>query len=192
MRSDAAGNVQRTAEGVDTKAPGIVLGILGFAVFTAVGARLSVPLPGTPVPMTLQPVAVLLAGVVLGSRAGAASQIAYLAAGFVGLPVFAAGGGAAYLLGPTGGYLLAFPVAAAVAGIGARDRGSWLREALWLAAALGVIHAGGLSWLALLGGGSLVASTGVSPFILGDALKVVLVLAISRYGWGALRRADQA
>jgi biotin transport system substrate-specific component len=106
----------------------------------------------------------------------------------MGLPVFAAGGGAAYLLGPTGGYLLAFPVAAAIAGMAKSRRGSWFREAAWLAAALGMIHIGGLAWLAALGGESLVAATGVRVFVLGDALKVMLVLAIVRGGPAALRR----
>ncbi|MGH7539390.1 MAG: biotin transporter BioY, partial [Gemmatimonadota bacterium] len=86
-----------------------VIAVLAFAALTALGARIAVPLPGTPVPFTFQVVAVLLAGVLLGPRLGAASQAAYLAAGASGLPIFAAGGGVAYLLGPTGGYLLAFP-----------------------------------------------------------------------------------
>ncbi len=167
---------------------GLVLGVLGFAALTALGARLSVPLPGTAVPMTLQPVAVLLAGVVLGSRAGAASQVAYLAAGALGLPLFAAGGGAAYLLGPTGGYLLAFPVAAAVAGLASDRARGWFGAALTLALALAVIHLGGLAWLWILGGRALVESTGVGVFLLGDLLKVMLVLAIARWGRGALRR----
>lgn len=168
---------------------GLMLGVLGFAALTALGARLSVPLPGTAVPMTLQPVAVLLAGVALGSRAGAASQVAYLAAGALGLPLFAAGGGAAYLLGPTGGYLLAFPVAAAVAGLTTDRARGWFGAALTLALALAVIHLGGLAWLWILGGRALVETTGVRVFLLGDLLKVMLVLAIARWGRGALRRA---
>jgi biotin transport system substrate-specific component len=180
MSREAARSVQPTLTGAATRAPGVVLGIFGFAVLTAVAARLSVPLPGTAVPMTMQPVAVLLAGALLGSRAGAASQVAYLTAGLIGLPVFAAGGGAAYLLGPTGGYLLAFPVAAAIAGMAHSGARKWFSSALWLAVALGVIHLGGLAWLGILGGKALIASTGVSPFLLGDALKVLLVLAIVR------------
>ncbi len=181
MSSQAAHSVQVTDAGARSRAPGVILGIFGFALLTALGARLSVPLPGTAVPMTLQPVAVLLAGVVLGSRAGAASQVAYLAAGAAGLPVFAAGGGLAYLLGPTGGYLLAFPVAAAVAGLASSRGRGWFGAAVWLAVAVGVIHLGGLSWLAILGGEALVTSTGVRPFILGDVLKVLLVLAVGRW-----------
>ena len=162
--------------------------MLGFAALTALGARLSVPLPGMVVPMTLQPVAVLLAGAFLGSRAGAASQVAYLAAGAMGLPVFVAGGGAAYLLGPTGGYLLAFPVAAAIAGLAKTAQGGWFREALSLAIALAAIHLGGLAWLAVWGGESLAAGTAVRAFIVGDALKVMLVLALVHWGPGVWRR----
>jgi biotin transport system substrate-specific component len=188
MSPEAARSVHPTVTGTATRAPGVIVGILGFAALTALAARLSVPLPGTAVPMTMQPVAVLLAGALLGSRAGAASQVAYLAAGAVGLPVFAAGGGAAYLLGPTGGYLLAFPVAAAIAGMAHTPARKWYSSALWLALALGAIHLGGLAWLGILGGEALIATTGVRPFLLGDGLKVLLVLAIVR--WGRTRRAD--
>jgi biotin transport system substrate-specific component len=188
MSRDAARSANPALAGADSRAPGVILGVLGFAALTALGARLSVPLPGLVVPMTLQPVAVLLAGAVLGSRAGAASQVAYLAAGVMGLPVFAAGGGAAYLLGPTGGYLLAFPIAAAIAGLAGKRSGSWIGAALALGAALVVIHLGGLSWLAIIGGESASPASVLRPFILGDALKVLLVLAIVRWGPGILRR----
>src|SRR5438132_6987957 len=87
-------------------------------VLTAIAAQVSVPLPFTPVPFTFQPMIVLLGGAALGSRLGMTSQIAYLALGIAGLPVFAASGtlppGAARLLGPTGGYLMAYPFAAFV------------------------------------------------------------------------------
>ncbi|MBT8478196.1 MAG: biotin transporter BioY [Gemmatimonadetes bacterium] len=186
MSREAVRSVNPAVAGV--RSPAVVLGVLGFAALTALGARLSVPLPGLVIPMTLQPVAVLLAGAVLGSRAGAASQVLYLAAGAAGLPVFAAGGGAAYLLGPTGGYLLAFPAAAAVAGLAGKRSSTWPRAALWLGLALVVIHLGGIAWLSIIGGESLNASSLLRPFILGDALKVLLVLAVVRWGPGILRR----
>jgi len=89
--------------------------ILVFGAATAAGARIEIP--HQPVPYTLQTLAVLLAGAFLGPRNGAVSQIAYLCAGVLGAPVFAGGGfGLARILGPTGGYLLAFPIAAAVVG----------------------------------------------------------------------------
>src|SRR3954463_9008033 len=87
------------------------------ALLGAAAAQVVVPLPFTPVPMTLQPLAVLVVGGLLGAAAGVSALILYLAVGALGLPVFAAGGsGVLHLVGPTGGYLLAFPVAAAVTG----------------------------------------------------------------------------
>src|SRR5688572_15461995 len=94
--------------------------VLFMTALTAAAAQVSVPLPFTPVPFTFQPMVVLLAGLTLGSRFGSASQLLYLAAGIAGLPVFAASvtlpPGALRLLGPTGGYLLAYPLAAFVTG----------------------------------------------------------------------------
>src|SRR5438445_8064889 len=101
------------------------IGAVAFiTVLTAAAAQISVPLPFTPVPFTFQPMVVLLGATALGPRLGMASQILYLALGFAGLPVFAASPllpqGAARLLGPTGGYLMAYPLAAFTAG--------WLAE----------------------------------------------------------------
>jgi len=152
------------------------LAVGAFAALTAVGARIAVPLPGTVVPFTFQVVAVLLAGLVLGPRLGVASQAAYLVAGVSGLPVFAAGGGAAYLLGPTGGYLLAFPIAAALAGLGAERAGlGW--KALFCALGIVAIHAGGIAWLGLVAGAG-TALAALEPFAISDVLKLILVLLI--------------
>lgn len=154
------------------------LAVFVFAALTAVGAKLAVPLPGTSVPFTLQVFAVLLSGIVLGPRLGASSQLLYLGAGIAGLPVFMAGGGLAYLLGPTGGYLLAFPFAAAIAGWAAgRSRGALPMIA---GATLGVacIHLAGISWLAALGGESVAFRVGVFPFLPGDVLKIALVVLV--------------
>lgn len=153
--------------------------VLGFAVLTAIGARIAVPLPGSPVPFTFEVVAVLAAGFLLGPRLGAASQLTYLAAGAAGLPVFAAGGGLAYLLGPTGGYLLAYPVAALVVGLIARDRGlGW--QTVGLLAGVALIYLGGVAWLTpALGAGRAIA-LGAAPFVLVDLLKVLLVLLAGR------------
>lgn len=147
------------------------LGVVGFALLTALSAKVALPLPGTPIPFTFQPMVVLMAGAVLGWRMGMLSQVLYLGAGLVGLPVFAAGGGALYLLGPTGGYLMAYPAAAAVAGLAAHGA----RGVLALLAALAVIYAGGVSWLAVTGEASLALAWGLRPFILADLVKVVLV-----------------
>src|SRR5262245_31132406 len=94
-----------------------VVAVVAFAALTALGARLAVPLPGLPVPVTMQTLVVTLAGALLGPYLGAASQVLYLLAGISGLPVFALGSGFAYVFGPTGGYLLSYPVAAALTGL---------------------------------------------------------------------------
>lgn len=153
--------------------------VLGFALLTAVGARIGVPLPGSPVPFTFQVVAVLAAGLLLGPRLGAASQVAYLAAGAAGLPVFAAGGGLAYLLGPTGGYLLAYPLAAMVVGWMATGRGTG-RRAAGLLAGVAVIYVGGVAWLTPSLGVTGAVAAGVAPFVVVDLLKVLLVLLAGR------------
>ena len=93
------------------------VGVVGFAAALALASQVAIPVPGTPVPITLQPFVVVLAGLWLGPVAGAASMLLYLAAGALGLPVFAPMGamGVARLAGPTGGYLLAWPLAAWIA-----------------------------------------------------------------------------
>src|SRR6059058_2472662 len=99
-----------------------VVGVIGFAAAVAAASQIAIPLPFTPVPITLQPMLVVLAGMWLGPRAGASSMMLYLAAGAAGLPVFTPIGaaGIARFVGPTSGYLLAYPVAAYVAGALAR------------------------------------------------------------------------
>ncbi|HET9725553.1 MAG TPA: biotin transporter BioY, partial [Gemmatimonadales bacterium] len=127
---------------------GVALGTLAVAA----AAQVAVPVPLSPVPMTLQPLAVLAVGGLLGSAGGVAALAAYLALGASGLPVFAGGSaGAVHLLGPTGGYLLAFPVAAGVTGALA-SRGGVLRTLLACALGMVLIHLGGVAQLAILGG----------------------------------------
>lgn len=155
-------------------------GVLGVAALTALGARIAVPLPGTPVPFTFQVVAVLLAGYLLGPRGGAASQAAYLAAGVAGLPVFAAGGGPAYLLGPTAGYLLAFPAAAALVGLAVSRRAGLGAHLAGLAGGLVIIHAAGAAWLSLVAGHPEAVAAGVAPFLGAGAVKLLLVLVVGR------------
>ncbi|MFN2165099.1 MAG: biotin transporter BioY, partial [Anaerolineae bacterium] len=147
--------------------------VLGGSLLIALCAQVAVRMPFSPVPVTLQTLAVLLAGASLGSRRGAMSVMVYLAQGLSGLPVFAGGAfGPSYLLGPTGGYLLGF-VAAAYAVGWLAERGWDRRPATMLAAmAMGsaVIYAVGLPWLAAYVGDA-AWETGLLPFLVGDAVK---------------------
>jgi biotin transport system substrate-specific component len=151
------------------------------ALLVGVAAQVVVPLPFTPVPMTLQPLAVLVVGALLGPAAGVSALLLYIALGALGFPVFAAGGsGVLHLIGPTGGYLLAFPVAAGITGAMVRSAPSSVLRVL-LACAIGmvIIHVGGVAQLALLGGDPGTAfRIGFVPFLTGDLLKVGLAAAI--------------
>jgi len=145
-----------------------------------------------PVPLTLQPFAVLLLGLLLSPRLAAATLLAYLGEGAIGLPVFSPGPasmpGLAHLFGPTGGYLLAYPVAAMIISVISR-RGRSLTWAL-AGAAVGnlVILSCGALWLAALTHASLsqVLTQAILPFLPGDALKVVAAAALAT-GWQRLR-----
>jgi biotin transport system substrate-specific component len=152
--------------------------ITSAALLTALLAQIRVPLPFTPVPVSGQTLAVLLAGAVLGARRGFLSQVLYLAAGAAGLHVFAAGS----LTGPTAGYLWSFPLAALVAGWlverGA-DRGT-LTLALAMFAADACILAGGVLWLRVSMALSLRQALllGFAPFWLGEVLKIALIASL--------------
>lgn len=159
--------------------------VLAFALLTAFSAHASVPLPGTPVPVSLQTLVVLMSGLLLGPALGASAQMLYLAAGAAGLPVFAMGVGLPYLFGPTGGYLLAFPAAAAIAGaVATYATGSTARRvgmtvvAATLATA--AVYAGGWSQLSLLTGDAGTAfRAGVLPFLAGDVAKIVVAVILT-------------
>lgn len=197
---------------VGTRVAAVVLG----ALLVAVAAQISIPLPGTPVPMTLQPMAVLLVGGLLGAPLGALSMILYLAMGAAGLPVFTPTVpliGAARLLGPTGGYLLAYPVAAWVVGwfsdpgrqpgvknpsgasmpaqnpvagpvfvdpgLAPGVREPWVQIAIGVVVGLILIHLGGLAQLAILTGSvSSAARLATWPFLLGDLLKLAILVPV--------------
>ena len=157
-----------------------VLAVVGFALLTALLAQLRFDLPYSPVPITGQTFAVLLAGAVLGLRRGFASQASYLALGAMGMPVFAGGlGGPMVLAGPTAGYLWSFPVAAGLLGW-LVERGasrSTAKLALSLFASDFLILASGTTWLALLFGqpARVVLQWGVVPFIVSNVVKVAAV-----------------
>ena len=168
------------------------LAVLLGAALVAAAAQVSVPLPGTPVPLTLQPLAVLVVGGLLGAPLGAASLLLYLALGAAGLPVFTPFGvpGLGRLLGPTGGYLLAYPLAAFAVGRIAGDaarRGGW-QLVLGVLAGLALIHLGGLVQLGILTGSlSDAARFGTRPFLVSDLLKLVIAVLILRPSVSPLR-----
>jgi biotin transport system substrate-specific component len=161
-----------------------VAGLALAVVATAIGAQVRVPLPWTTVPMTLQPLFVILAGALLGTRLGAASMAVYLAVGVLGAPVFSGGGaGVGWLMGPTGGYLVAFPAAAGAVGWLAGDRaGGSVRLFVALVAGLALIYLGGVTHLAILTGRdwSSLLALGVLPFLGGDLVKVLIALIVAR------------
>jgi len=156
-----------------------VSAVVFVAVLTAAASQVSLPLPFTPVPFTFQPVIVLLGAALLGPRLGACSQLLYLAAGIAGFPVFAASltlpQGGARLLGPTGGYLMAYPAAAFLTGwLASRgfDR-RYSTAVLAMLAGLAVVFTGGVLWLAQFAGGLGAAlRAGFMPFALADVAKV--------------------
>ncbi len=156
--------------------------VVGGSLFVALCARLSLPLPFTPVPLTLANLGVLVVGLTLGSRAGFAALTLYLAEGALGLPVFSVGpGGIAQLLGPTGGYLLAYPFAAFVAGwIGERGKKHFSRFLVAAVAGEIVVFAGGLGWLAMLAqaGAPQAARLGLYPFVFAEIMKIMSAAGI--------------
>jgi len=164
------------------------ISIAAGAIIVALAAQVAVPLPYSPVPLTLQGLAVLLVGGLFGGAVGAAAMVLYLLAGAYGAPVFAFGGsGLARLLGPTGGYLLAFPLAASLTGSLA-VRGRFLRSLLAAAIGMAAIHAAGLAQLTLLLGDTASPfAMGIVPFVVQDSLKVVLAALVLWRGHGMLR-----
>jgi biotin transport system substrate-specific component len=166
----------------DRRARGAI-GVLAFVLATTFGSYVAVPLPWTPVPMTLQPMFVILAGAVLGPWLGAAAMATYLAVGAAGAPVFALGGaGFPWLMGPTGGYLLAYPAAAFLTGWIAGREGGLLRLAVGLLLGMTAIYTGGVSQLFILTRedlGTLLA-VGVLPFALGDLTKILMAGVLTR------------
>jgi biotin transport system substrate-specific component len=171
-----------------------VASVVLMAALTAAAAQISIPLPFTPVPFTLQPMVVLLGGAALGARLGMASQVLYLVAGIAGLPVFAASAvlpqGALRLMGPTGGYLMSYPFAAFMTGWLA-ERGfdrRYVTSMIAMACGLAVVFACGVTWLALFArpagaGFSAALRTGLYPFLPADILKVFAAAAVMPGVW---------
>ena len=161
------------------------IGVAAFVVMTALGAHVRIPLPWTPVPITLQTFFVQLAGATLGPALGPLSQAIYLLVGVAGVPVFAGGGGLLVLLrGVTTGYLLGFVVATALVGRLVRVRQDpgflWILGSM--AAGSLAVYACGVLWLAWSLGLSLPSALaqGMLPFLLGDALKTSAAAGLYR------------
>jgi biotin transport system substrate-specific component len=165
--------------------------VLSASLFVALCARVTLPLPFTPVPLTLQNFGVLLVGLTLGSRRGFAALALYLIEGASGMPVFnpAGPGGVAQLMGVTGGFLLAYPFAAGLAGwIAERGKASFARAAAAGVLAEVVLLAGGLSWLAVLTHSFAQALRfGLYWFVFAEVIKVMLAAAVST-GWQYTRK----
>jgi biotin transport system substrate-specific component len=186
--------LDRSLAQTDARAAVRVGAVLLAVVLTAIAAQFTLHVPFKAVPFTLTPLAVMLTGAALGSRLGFVAQVLYLAAGAAGLPVFAPSPflppGAGRLIGPTGGYLLAYPVAAFVTG--------WLAERGWdrrygtsfasMLAGLAIIFIGGISWLSVLPGGTLwgAVADGFTSFIVWDIMKAAIAAFLLPAAWRLL------
>jgi biotin transport system substrate-specific component len=162
-----------------------------FSLLTALAAQIVIPVG--PVPITGQTFAVLLTGALLGSRLGAMAMIIYLVEGAVGLPFFYGGhGGFGHILGPTGGYLVAFPAAAFITGAFAEN--GWDKRFLTAVAAMAVgsivILLAGWLWFSVLMQADALAAFKVSvlPHLPGDIVKILLAAAVLPTGWAVLKR----
>jgi biotin transport system substrate-specific component len=155
--------------------------VVAASLFVALCARVSVPLPFTPVPLTLQNFGVLAVGLTLGSRRGFAALLLYLVEGSFGLPVFSMGGGIAHLFGPTGGFLLTYPLVAFVAGWlyeKSSRRFAWAAFASLIAEI--VLFAGGLSWLAVCTHSiSLAFKYGLYWFVFAEVIKIMMAAGVA-------------
>jgi biotin transport system substrate-specific component len=165
----------------------IVLAVIGSLLLT-ISAKIQVPF--WPVPMTMQTFVVLVLGVAYGWRLAGATVLLYLAQGALGLPVFAGGGGIAYMAGPTGGYLAGFLLAAVAVGWLA-ERG-WARSAPSTLAAMligtAIIFGCGIAWLSTLIGLPQAVSAGLVPFLLSEAVKIALATALVPFAWRLMQR----
>ena len=198
-RLEAPGTLLTTVAGTAAFDRGIRLfATLVVTGLTVLAAQISIPLPFTPVPFTLQPMVVLLGGAALGARLGMMSQVLYLALGMAGFPVFAASPlpqGILRLLGPTGGYLMSYPFAAFLTGALA-ERGfdrNYRTSVLAMGAGLAVIFACGIAWLAWFtrpaaAGLDAALRTGLYPFLPADIIKICLAAGVMPSIWAMLGR----
>ena len=199
-RLDAPGTLLTTVASTAALDRGVrIIAMLIVTGLTAAAAQVSIPLPFTPVPFTLQPMVVLLGGAALGARLGMASQVLYLALGMAGFPVFAVSAvlpqGIFRLLGPTGGYLMSYPFAAYLTGALA-ERGfdrNYRTSVVAMAAGLAVVFACGVAWLAWFArpahvGLDAALKTGLYPFLPADIIKICIAAGVMPSIWAFLGR----
>lgn len=168
-----------------------VMLVLAGSVFIAIAAQISVPM--FPVPMTLQTLAILIVGLTFGSRLGLATLLVYLGEGAMGLPVFANGQGTlAYMMGPTGGFLIGFAAMAWLAGL-AVERGlarGFVGTAAVALAISALLYIPGLAWPAAVMGKTVdvLWLHWMAPFLIGDAVKAVIAALVVTGGWAVVSR----
>jgi biotin transport system substrate-specific component len=182
----------RVGERMSTRLRNAAIVVLG-ALVIYLSARVSIPVPGSPVPVTGQTFGVLLVGGALGFRRGLAGVALYVAVGLVGLPFFAEGrGGVSVILGATGGYIVGFLLAGAL--VGRLAELGWDRR---IAGAVGamlignaVIYLVGVPWLMAVAHFGLAdgIAKGLTPFLIGDAVKLVLAAAAFPVAWWVVGR----
>jgi biotin transport system substrate-specific component len=176
MKSIAKSEAAQPAPFANTAVNEFVI-VLSASLLVAICARVTLPLPFTPVPLTLQNFAVLLVGLALGPRRAFAALTLYLLEGAAGLPVFnpVGPGGIAQLIGPTGGYLMSYPVVALVAGFGAGDATRFVRTLLASVAAELLLFAGGIAWFSLVA--HMPATKALTftlyPFLFAEIIKIM-------------------
>lgn len=168
--------------------------IIGFSLFVALCAQVSIPLSFSPVPVTLQTLAVLLTGAALGSKRGALAMLAYLAEGSAHLPFFAGGASGFPIL--TGGYLVGFVIAAYVVGW-LCERGldrSLFTSAIAMLPGSVIIYLVGATWLGVVlhASAAIALSYGVTPFLVGDLLKLVAAALLLPTAWALVRRVNRS
>lgn len=179
-------------ERLSSRARHVALVVAG-ALLIYLSALIVMPVPGSPVPITGQTFGVLLVGGALGFRRGALAALLYVLLGVVGLPFFAEGrGGIAVIVGATGGYLVGFVLASAI--VGRLAELGWDRHVGGAVGAMlignAVIYAIGLPWLMVVAGYDLptAVAKGLTPFLLGDALKLALAAVVFPVAWWIVGR----
>lgn len=160
-----------------------VFKVVSASLLITLSAKIVIPLGFSPVPVTMQSLAILLIAIFLGSNKAILAVMTYILQGLIGFPVFAgAGFGAAYILGPTGGYLIGFVLAAYIAGnIGTTNLKSGLKNFGWLTLATLTIYVCGISWLSVFTKDWVLAiNTGMLPFLIGDAIKLITAFSVGQ------------